>query len=420
MADGPRRRSNSKLLVLLDQAFVSATNFLTTIIVGNACGAEQLGVYAVGFSIVLLATAIESALVSTPFTVFSQKQEATSHPQKIAASLANLVVTSLVLLLIEGTGWLAARAFLTPEYDRIFLVVIIATPCFIARHFSRKILLASFQAPTLLAIDLLVSGSQLMLLWQWAVHDALTASVALWTVGGINLAGFLVFLVPRYRHLEFVRSTVRRRLLADWSFGKWLVGDQALTIVSVYGSSWLLVLLIDSDAAGVFAACSSIVGLANPFLIGLGNYLLPRFSAEFANEGDLRKTYWFYISLTLAVMLVFTLGCILAASQLLRLFYPDDSYAGYETVLAILAVRPLFGSLVFTSHYALLAMHKPHIGLYASLTCVVTLVVLSLFLIPAYGIIGGAVAWTSASIVEALMMLVFFHLVMRRLHSEIR
>src|SRR5438105_4928947 len=56
-------------LAVLDQAVVSGTSFLTTILVGRWCGAEELGVYALGFSLVVTWTCVQESLIALPFTV---------------------------------------------------------------------------------------------------------------------------------------------------------------------------------------------------------------------------------------------------------------------------------------------------------------------------------------------------------------
>ena len=413
--------SNSKFVVMSDQAIVSATNFLTTIIVGNACGADQLGVYAVGFSIVLLAMAIESSLVSTPFTVLSQSANEKNPERRLGGSLTNLGLVCLVVLAIQLVAWVVARPFLSAGYDQIFQTVLIATPFFAARSYARKVLLATFNAKALLILDLVACTFQLLALWQLASNEFLTPPFAIGVAALCNLIGFGVFLLTQRHQIAFEKSSSKKQIVENWNFGKWLVGEQTLTIISIYGSPWLLVLLLNSETAGVFAACCSITGLVNPFMIGLGNYLLPKFSSEFANQKYSQKSYWYYMSLTLLVVGVFALTCAIFPDRLLGFFYPDDSYSGFGLILAIMSVRTLLGSLGLIAHYALVAMHRQRVSLYASIVCIVVFFVSSLILIPWLGIVGGAIAWSLSAVFESMFMIISFQLLMktgRRPNSE--
>src|SRR2546429_36531 len=45
--------SGNNALALIDQAVVSGTSFLTTILIGRWCGASELGIYALGFSLLV-------------------------------------------------------------------------------------------------------------------------------------------------------------------------------------------------------------------------------------------------------------------------------------------------------------------------------------------------------------------------------
>jgi len=59
---------------LLDQAFVSSANFLSTVFIGRAGGLDELGAYALGFTaLVLINTAVES-LAMAPYTVGSSPE----------------------------------------------------------------------------------------------------------------------------------------------------------------------------------------------------------------------------------------------------------------------------------------------------------------------------------------------------------
>ena len=43
-----------RALSVLDQGVVSGTRFLTTVLIGRACAPEELGLYSLGFSVVLI------------------------------------------------------------------------------------------------------------------------------------------------------------------------------------------------------------------------------------------------------------------------------------------------------------------------------------------------------------------------------
>ena len=75
-AEGTLRQG---LLSLADQAVVSATNFATGVIVARTCSREELGLYMLGFSVILLATDLQTSLISTPYMVYAPRLKGRAH-----------------------------------------------------------------------------------------------------------------------------------------------------------------------------------------------------------------------------------------------------------------------------------------------------------------------------------------------------
>src|ERR1035437_4034789 len=67
------------VLSLVDQGVVSATNFLTGVIIGRACSKEELGLYMLGFSLILLVTGLQTTLICTPYMVYAPRLKGSAH-----------------------------------------------------------------------------------------------------------------------------------------------------------------------------------------------------------------------------------------------------------------------------------------------------------------------------------------------------
>src|SRR5688572_6266877 len=59
----------SWLLAVIDQAIVSGTRFATTIFLGRAAGAVELGHYSIAFMTFLALGCLQEALVTTPYAI---------------------------------------------------------------------------------------------------------------------------------------------------------------------------------------------------------------------------------------------------------------------------------------------------------------------------------------------------------------
>src|SRR5664280_807115 len=63
----PEKALHQGIISLADQAVASATNFLTGIIIARACSKEELGLYMLGFSLVVFVTDMQTSLIATPY-----------------------------------------------------------------------------------------------------------------------------------------------------------------------------------------------------------------------------------------------------------------------------------------------------------------------------------------------------------------
>ena len=77
--DGPlakldRLGGGRVFLAPADQSVYSGTNFLTTVLLGRLCGADELGTYSLAFTLLVLAAAAQESLVSTPYMIYAQRR----------------------------------------------------------------------------------------------------------------------------------------------------------------------------------------------------------------------------------------------------------------------------------------------------------------------------------------------------------
>ena len=399
---------SKNLVVLLSQAFVSGTNFFTAMIVGNACGADGLGYYALGFSILIFANGFQSALVSIPYTVFYLAEEPQRRSMRATSSMLTHValVSSICVVVLLASFVLMALGYVREAL--IGFALLFAAPCFVTREFARRMCFANEDYLRALRIDASTSIIQLAVLVLLGFYGYLSPSLALACTGVGCLISTLGFAFRKISDAEFSRKRFSDDVRKDWRFGKWLLLEQLFTITSSYSMPWLLAFYLNSVSVGIFAACFTIAGLANPFLQAIGSYSLPTF-ARLVSSGDriglTREIRWI-TAFTVAIMTVFFVVCLAFGETLLQLVFRNPEFAGHGMIVGILAVRAVLGSFGLTAHYYLLAVERPKISLYASVASIAAMVVAGVYLIPNYELVGAAVAWAIGTFVESLIMLV--------------
>ena len=167
-------------------------------------------------------------------------------------------------------------------------------PFILVREFVRRVAFAHLQMVTVLGLDVAASALQLggLIALSWLGH--LSAESAFVAMGfACAVSGGTTFFLMR-RNFAPNRGNAMADLRRNWSFGKWAFGSQLATLASGYGMPWMLALFLGTAATGRYAACLSIVMIANPLFIGLNNFLSPQAVHAYHTHGlaGLRQFTW--------------------------------------------------------------------------------------------------------------------------------
>src|SRR4051812_29771283 len=171
------------IVALIDQALVSGTRFLATIIVGRYCGPRELGTYSLAFSLLVLGGCFQEAIVTTPYAVLGQRLRRRSR-----ATYAGAAARMHIMAAAGGAGLLLVLVifgfiFQIQALPTIALVLAFTVPCSLAIEFARRFALAELDVHTAAWLDAAVTGIQLVLLIVLAQFKSLDARVALIAVG---------------------------------------------------------------------------------------------------------------------------------------------------------------------------------------------------------------------------------------------
>jgi len=386
---------------LVDQAVVSGTRFLTTVIIGRMCGADELGAYALGFSVVVLVTVLQESLITTPYMIFSSRQgigERQEHAGSVLAhhamlgSLAAIVLAVLGMLLSSGIG---------PSRFALLAWVLAATiPFALLREFARRFAFAHLRVVAALALDVTVAAIHLGGLLLLASMDTLSAAAAFFVLAlSCAVAGF-GWLVLNRENFAIRRQRIALQLAHNCSLGKWLCGSQLVAVVSNFSIYWLLSILISTEATGVYAACWTVVLLANPFIMGLGNVVQPKTAQAFASDGK-RELVRLVRKVTIvlgAFLAVFGLTVVLFGEQLVAWLYDDPAFAHQGHTITVLAIAMIIGSLGMGYGHGLKAMERPQWSFVGSLFNLIVMLLTAVPLAWSFGMVGGAYCLLSGSI----------------------
>ena len=412
------------VLALFDQALVSAASLVASVIVGRSCGADGLGVYALGMTFFVLFTAMQTAIISTPYTVLRTRLKNPDDAKRFAgSSLAGSMMVSVVavsVLMLLYLVFLLTQVI--PGFEKAILAVVALIPLLMIRDFARRYSFANFQIGAAVALDLCVFLLQIGGLLLLVQLDLLTPIFAFACMGLACGIAAVTWLVLNRRKFLIDSEVIKDDLKEKWRLGRWLSMELVLGITGAYIVHWLLIFQMDSTATGVFAACLVIVNLSSPFLQGMGNILSPRFASA-ATEEDrtaIQKLYRRTTIFMTTVMALFVTACIFFGESAMQLLYPGQEYSGYGLIVVLLSIRALIGSTFITAHHALVAMEEPRPGFWCTLVGVLASLAFGIYLIPIMGILGGAIALVIGTSLEVVGLYFSYQIVMRKYQPVIR
>ena len=106
-----RAVSGAHVSALFDQAVVSGASFLTMIMIGRWTNPVELGLYAIGVSVLLSFLAIQQTLISLPYQVqrYCPAATAAEHAGGALVQCGLLALLTIVLLTVAALGLIARR-----------------------------------------------------------------------------------------------------------------------------------------------------------------------------------------------------------------------------------------------------------------------------------------------------------------------
>ena len=392
-------------LAVLDQAVVSGTNFLTVVLVGRACGQEELGYYSLGVTILVLLASIQESLVTAPYTVFRERLRGWRRDQYAG----RVLVQQSILALAAAAGIAAIAAAFGGVHGEMAWVVAAVVPPVLLRDFCRRLGFVHGRIGGALALDLAVAAIQLGTLAWLANLGQLTASVTFAVVGIVcgAVAIACMFLSRSDFHLQ--RRRVGREVGRHWEFGRWVAAGQMVGVAHGYAVHWLLVLMIGPSATGAFAACLAIALLSNPFYLGMGNLLGPWTARARADGGKaaVRRVVTQSALFLVAVMGAFCAFVAVFGSSLMEVLY-GDGFSGHGFALTALAAAFAVTSAGMAADHGLRALSRPRVAFTGSLIGLLVTITVGAILVSHWGIAGAAFGYLMGTIASAAVRLSAF------------
>jgi O-antigen/teichoic acid export membrane protein len=317
---------------LADQAVVSATNFLTNVILARFMGMREYGIFVLAWMSVLFVNSLQTALIVSPMMSIGPKQEEKDRPSYFGAVVfQEIVLVVLCFVLVFVAMKTSSSIFRHADLQHLALPLAVSAFAYQMQDFLRRYFFATLHSRRALADDALSYLTQLPILFLLHRTGHLNSATALWVMAGTSILGLAAGWLWMERiefHWDWIKIVSNRH----WRVSRWLTGSALLTWTSSNLFVLAAPLYYGAAAAGVLKASQNLMGVTHIWFQGLDN-IVPVETARCLRRGGVdsmlaytRSTLMKWGSLTL----LFATVMVVAPGFWLRLTYTSEmSQYGY-------------------------------------------------------------------------------------------
>lgn len=376
----------------IDQAMLSALNFIVSIILIKTVSKVEFGYYSIAFAVVQLLLSIHNSIVNTPLAVLLVEKK--GETRKIYP--ASLYYGQFIVILPAACLGIAAAGFISIFGIETTVTPIIAAISFLviglsAREFLRAYYYAEETSLRVLKLDVYYVFLYMSLIF--FVYFFVKVSIGIvFIMNGFSALVVSLFFVRQSKwqfNGEFIKESYRE----NWKFGKWAFLGVVVTHMQNYSYIYLLgALLSAAEVAEVSAARL----LMTPVLlakIGWGKIVVPHGS----KLRDRKQTARFFKEQTFAcfifVFAIIAYIIILTSfSGVLNRFFFTESYADSFEYIPYWGGFMVIGFFALSASYGLQVLKKFSALFVLNVFTMLVTVICSYFFIQSFGITGGFAA----------------------------
>jgi O-antigen/teichoic acid export membrane protein len=379
---------------ILDQVIVSATGFLSTVILARFCQLSELGAYHLGMSVIVILQGLQSELITAPYTLYRfrvGKDQLESYTGSILIHQAACMIGFTLLLGI--VCFTSIKAYLPPALQSVMPILTAIIPLVLAREFSRQFSFSRYFFGAITLADFAVMVIQILGLYWITQTGGLSLTSTFTVIGLASICALCTWWAIAKPRVRILWNRIRPHWQKNWKFSRWVLMSHIICSTTPYYSIWIIAWLRTEAEAGKLAACVSLIGLSTMFTTAITNVMTPKMADVFAAEelAGLRRVCRKTLLLFSGILGAFCIGIFLFGDWLGTLIY-GERFGDIGLICTIEAAGMLAIGYAVVAGKALLAIDRPRLNLPADVITAVVTLGMALVLIPEHGILGASLA----------------------------
>ena len=389
----------------LDQALISLTNFLATILLARALTPTQFGAYGVGFLLLHLGRAVQEGVIVQPMTSLGPSLQGDVRRAYLTGSAALQTWLAVIgALACALTGWILTRLGNTvagPTLFALWFPLLLAQP----QEFIRRVFYTLSQVD-LAVLNTLVSSVVRLAALAWMLGAGADQGTAgLYAIGWGGAAGLALGLALTRR--LWIRRQVEtiaawRR---NWAFGRWVLGSTMANWVAVEVYPILTAGLVSFAATGAYRALQNVVAPIHSLLRAMDTYFTPRLADRRRIAGangvvHMVRQMFLVTGPPVAFVLVVAVAF---AEPILRLLY-GETYVEYASGMRLMAVFYALWYSFWPIQSALKALERTRPIFVGSVVAMIAMATVGVLAILAYGVYGTIAGQAMSALILSLVL----------------
>ena len=288
--------------------------------------------------------------------------------------------------------------------SKVLLSLAVGIPFIVMRDYIRQISLARLHAVSVLILDSLILGIQIVVLLMLAGHNMLSASRAFLVIGFSCGVSGISLLIWRRHWFIFKWREVHSHLRQNLHVGRWILAGMIIYTLAKETYPWMLTSFHSTAATATFAACMGVIFISNPFILGMTNFMSPVIVHSYS-DNDKNKLSNVILKCTIFIDICYGSFCIalfIFGGKLVVFIY-GIKYAGNGLLISILGLSTLATVFTLPVGIGLYAMNRADVTFKACLFSLFVTISIGILLVKYMGVIGGALSLLIGNILESLV-----------------
>lgn len=405
-------------LAITDQALFAGAQFALNICLARWLTALGYGIFAVAYSVYLLASAAHNALLVEPMVVFGSGRYLAERK-----SYLGVVLRGHTLLMIPTASIFLGAGLVAGLWDSTSVAPVLyglglALPLTLLSELTRRAFYVEMRPGRAAVGGAIYFCSLLLLIVGLRSRELLTPLTAILAMGAAALVTSSVQLAWLGSHWPRNLGNLSARNVASehWAYGRWVLASALPSWTFPNLFYLLLPLRFGLKESGALKAILNLAMPAAHALIAIGLLAIPLF-VRHLNAGGLtllRQTVWRITSLFAAGSAAYLVVLWIFRIQIVHLLYGGKFLEYSRWPVFVVGLVPIATALSVSAGAALRALERPDCLFWANVAASLIAVSLGLYLTLTAGLLGAIVGHVASYAVYAGVMWFFFRGLLHR------